>query len=68
MVSVSLFYTNNDINTLVNQLLDAELSGAPQMFRMLEEPLTYLRIKILLDGCKRLTVEQGHVLEEAMCF
>ena len=38
------------------------------MFRMLEEPLTYLRIKILLDGCKRLTVEQGHVLEEAMCF
>ena len=57
MVSVSLFYTNNDINTLVNQLLDAELSGAPQMFRMLEESLTYLRIKILLDGYKRLKVE-----------
>ena len=57
MVSVSLFYTNNDINTLVNQLLDEELSGAPQMFRMLEESLTYLRIKILLDGYKRLKVE-----------
>ena len=39
-----------------------------QLFQALEESLTYLRGKILPDGCKRLKIEQDHVLEEAMCF
>ena len=51
MVSVGLFDTTDDIHTLVNQLLDAELPPAPLLFQALEELLTYLRSKILLDGC-----------------
>ena len=58
MVSVGLFDSTDDIHTLVNQLLDAELPTAPQLFQTLEESLTYLRSKILPDGCKRLKVEQ----------
>ena len=68
MVSVALFDSIDDIDTLVNQLLDAELPPAPQLFQTLQESLTYLRSKILPDGCKRLKVEQDHVLEEAMRF
>ena len=68
MVSVDLFDTTKDIQTLVNQLLDAELPAAPQLLQTIEETLTYLRSKILPDGCRRLKVEQDHVLEEAMCF
>ena len=68
MVSVGLFDTTDDIHTLVNQLLDAELPPAPQLFQTLEESRIYLRSKILPHGCKQLKKEQDHVLEEAMCF
>ena len=68
MVSVGLFDSTDDIHTLVNQLLDAELPTVPQLFQTLEESLIYLRSKMLRDGCKRLKVQQDHVLEEAMCF
>ena len=68
MVSVGLFDSTDHIHTLVNQLLDAELPTAPQLFQTLEESLIYLRSKMLRDGFKRLKVEQDHVLEEAMCF
>ena len=65
---VGLFDSTDDIHTLVNQLLDAELPTAPQLFQTLEESLIYLRSKMLPDICKRLKVEQDHVLEQAMCF
>ena len=57
MVRVVLLDTTDDIHTIVNQLLDAELPAAPQLFQTLQEPLTYLKSKILPDGCKRLKVE-----------
>ena len=53
MMGVGLLHTTDDIHTLVNQLLDAELPPAPQLFQTL---------KILPDGCKRLKIEQDHVL------
>ena len=53
-----LFDTNEDIHTLVNQLLGVELLAAPQLFQTVEESLIYLRIKVLPDGCKRLKVER----------
>ena len=37
MVKVGLFDTTDDIHTLVNQLLNAELPPAPQLFQTLEE-------------------------------
>ena len=52
MVSVGLFDTTDDIHTLVNQLLDAELPAASQLFQTLEESLTYLRSKVLPDACE----------------
>ena len=39
-----------------------------QLFQTLEKPLAYLRSKVLPDGCKRLKIEQDHLLEEAMFF
>ena len=39
IVSVGLFDSTDDIHTLVNQLLDAELPTAPQLFQTLEESL-----------------------------
>ena len=63
MVNVGLLDTADDIPTLVNQLLHAELPPALQLFQTLEESLAYLRSKILPGGCKRLKVEQDHVLE-----
>lgn len=45
MVGVGLFDTTDDIQTLSNQLLDAELPAAPQLFQTLQKSLTYLRSK-----------------------
>ena len=42
MVRVGSFDTTS-IQTLVSQLLDAELPAAPQLFQTPEESLTYLR-------------------------
>ena len=45
MVSVGSFDTTDDVQTLSNQLLDAELPAAPQLFQTLQKSLTYLRSK-----------------------
>ena len=42
MVSVGLFDATEDIQTLVNQLLDAELPAVSQLFQALEESLTII--------------------------
>ena len=44
-VSFGLFDTTDDVQTLSNQLLDAELPAAPQLFQTLQKSLTYLRSK-----------------------
>ena len=68
MESVGLFDTTDDIHTLLNQLLVAELPAVPHVLLMLEKSLSYVRSKISPHGCKPLKVEQNHVLEETTCF